>query len=609
MKKIFSIVLAFAAALFAGVACTPEEPVVPPTFAVTPLEEPLPCTEGIGTLEYIVENPIAGSEIVFGESTAEWLGGFAVVEGENKIQFEYAANNDAPSSEPREASFTVAYGALEPVTVTIRQYPQPYPFSVEITKITPMGCNATITPLDLEAKYFYIATTDKLINDAAAKAGTTGYEAFTTGAEVLMYETVSNWMPYNWNSKPKSGVVEATEDDYTAPLQWNELAEGINPRIIICGIAQDENENVILTTFAQVVELELTAYPVINVPEEQRTQNIGAEAGEILLDLVLENPIEGCNVGVSTKASWLKPNADANGTAIIEDGKLRIAYEANPYGSVRTATITLNYDYASRVDINVVQAANANAEPITITITIKERHWDYILVDVTPSDESVTCCIGALSKKYYDGGNYNYDGTDAGLVKATLTSYGTQRFEGKQTNYKITKFTPSLNASSEGEEYYVWAYAADGGYGEATGAISDVTKVLTTVVYDKPAINILSVTQTVEGETTTLEAKSGKYYVSPKPATITFTYEVTNPTTNGEVRWNGSYYLSNYYNVINSGTEVLDTEKKQVTFQTNAYDAEQYSHNASIYIAYFADGASDTSSDATASISIVQNAE
>lgn len=610
MKNIQSIILAFACALFVCVACSKEDP-IPPQVTVTPLSETLTYEAGVGELFYSVEFPVNGATIILGEPSEPWLHDLAVVEAENKITFAYDANESTPDSEARVATFTITYDMLEPILVTVTQGVQPYPFTVALSNQTPMGCSAAITPLDMEGTYYFLPTTDVAIAEAAKKAGTEGLEQFTTGAEVLMYETISDWMSYMWSSRPKSGEFVATEEDYSAPMIWNTLEKEENPRIVICGIAQDENGKAMLTTFAQTVEVQLLPYPALTIPEAQLKQNVGIAAGEFLLDLTVANPIEGYAVSASTKASWLKPEVDESGNAVIKDGKFKVAYEANPYGSARTATLTLKYSYASSVDITVTQEANKDAAPITFTITIKERHWDHIIVDITPSDEQVTCCIGALSKAYYEGGNYNYDGTDAAIVKATVNTYGTQRFKGKQTDYKITKFTPSLSESSDGEEYYVWAYAADGGYGEATGAISDVTKVLTTIVYDKPSISILSMMETVDGVTSEVELSgsgySATYYISPKAATYVVTYEVKNPTANGEVRFNGS--PSNYYNVIVPDSWALDTEKKQFTFSTNAYDAEQYSHNATLYLAYYSDGAGDTSSDATVNVKVTQNAE
>lgn len=610
MKNLQVLFWTIVCALFVGVACSDEDP-IPPQVTVTELTEAFSYEAGTGEIHYAIEFPVTGASIILGEPSESWLHDLAVVELENKITFAYDENTSTPDSEPRVATFTITYEQLEPIVVTISQGVQPFPFTVDVANATPMGCSATITPLDMELPYYFMATTDAAIAKAAEKVGTAGFEHLTTGAEVVMYETVSEWMSYLWNSRPKTGVFEASEEDYQNPLIWNSLEEGAKPRIIVCGIAQDESGNAILTTFAQTIEVELLAYPTLTIPEAQLKQSVGVAAGEFLLDLTIANPIEGQSVNASTKASWLKPEVDENGNAVIKDGKFKVAFEANPYGSARTATLTLKYNYASSIDIAVTQEANKDAAPITFTITIKERHWDHILVDITPSDEQATCCVGALSKAYYEGGNYQYDGTDAAIVNATINAYGTQRFVGKQTDLKITKFSPSLSESSNGEEYYVWVYAADGGYGAATGAISEVTKELTTIVYDKPALNIVSVAQTVDGTTTNLDLSgsgySATYYISPKPATIVVTYEVLNPSKNGEVRINGS--PSNYYNVIADKSWTLDTEKKQLTFTTNAYNAEQYSHNATIYLAYYGDGPSDTSSDATVNIKVTQNAE
>lgn len=611
MKKFLSIAATMVCALLVGVSCTPDEPIDPPTLSVTQPAAPYSYEAGTGEVSFTLEYPVNGVDIVLGEPSAEWLHSLAVVAEESKITFAYDANNTTPDSANREASFTVSYDELEPITVVVSQGVPPFPFDVEITRKSPLGCDATITPLDMESTYTYIATTDAAIAEAAALAGTGEYANLTTGAEVLIYEEASGWISYMWNSRPKTGVCEATESDYSNPLEWATIGEDEKPCIVVSGITKNDEGEILITTFAQVVDVELVAMPELNVPEAQLTQNVEPTEGEFVLDLTVTNPLEGDSITYTTKSAWVKPSLNANGGLNVENGKLTVEYEANPYNTPRSATLTFRYNYATSVDVTVNQPANADAAPITFEITVKESHWDHILVDIVPSDENVTCCVGAVSKAYYDGGNYKYDGTDAKLVENTVNTYGTQRFKGKQTDLKITKFDPTPSASNSGSEYYVWVYAADGEYGSATTAISDVEKVLTTVVYDKPELSIVKVEQIVDGETTVVEMTGSGYYaaynVSPKSAEIVVTYEVKNPTANGEVRFNGN--PSDYYDVITDDSWTMDAENNQFSFTTNPYNAEQSSHSATIYVAYYADGAGDSSTDATASVKINQLSE
>lgn len=625
MKKIFSTLLVLACALFVSIACT-NVPTPETSLTVEELAEALPLEGGQGELTYSIVTPVADAAVVLGEPSATWLHDLAVVADANKITFVYDANNDTPQAEPREATFTVTYGALEPVLVTVKQLSNAPQFTVTMSDASPESVRVSVTPNDLEMTYLIAQTTDVLMAEYAQLLGTEGFEHCKNVADVFMQHTANSYV--GWTDRLdyqlKKGVFPNTEDpnfyEGADVYQWYGLEAnpetGVKPTpyLVVCGVARDpETKMPVLTTMAEVIVPELLPYPELVIPEEQLAQSVVSTAGEFYLDISVKDAIEGLNIGAETKVSWLKPNVDEIGAAILEDGKLKVAFDANPYGVDRSATLTLLYNYAAAVNVTVTQAANADAEPITLTVTVKECHWDHILVDIVPSDETVTCCIGAISKEYYEGGNYLYDGTDIALVNATLTSYNTQRFTGKQTDYKITKFNPGLSAAKEGETYYVWAYAADGGYGEASGAISEVVKKEVTIVYDKPAINILSVAQTVDGVTTNLELTgsgySATYQISPKAATFVVTYEVTNKTANGEVRWNGNYYISNSYGVIVEDSEKLDTEKNQVTFSTNAYDASKKYHTANLNIAYYGGGAEDKSSDATAQIKLTQLAE
>ena len=95
-----------------------KEPVVVPATPALKLvsgsEVEYPYAGGAGSVEFTLENPVAGVAVV-AESNADWVTISKVAE--NAVDYSVAANE----GEARETKITLTYGLLEPVEVTIKQ--------------------------------------------------------------------------------------------------------------------------------------------------------------------------------------------------------------------------------------------------------------------------------------------------------------------------------------------------------------------------------------------------------------------------------------------------------------------------------------------------------
>ena len=536
--------MALACALFVGVSCTPsDEPQTPeaPVITVTNAPEANFAPEaGEFTLNYTIENPVQGKALEV-STEAAWLtvGEIAA----DAVPFTYEANSDTPGSEPREAVITFAYEGAESVVVTVKQDAQAPHFSVTFTDCTTTSAKATCTPLDLEAPYLMLkANVSAIESNGSAEAWLNSYLSGTG----------------KWYATPRTGVATESYSCYEPAV------------LVIVGATKDDDANFTFTTPIYVFNVQLVPKPVLTISELAHT--VSHEAGVITLDYSVEHGVEGVNPTVSTKAGWVHTT--------IEAGKITIAYDANEYAKARTASLSFSYEGADAPQVvTIEQAANPNAETTTFTLEVTESHFDHVIVNVTPSNTNVKYALSGVSKKDFEG--YSYSGSDAKLQE-DLTSpyYKPTILTGVQTGYKL-----SVGPSDySGWDWYIYAYAVSE---DETVAVSDVVKVLVTVVNDKP----------------TLSFEKAPFEVSAEGGVYKVKYIVTNPVEGGVVKFNGSQ--SNYYGVLKDNSWKINTETCEIEFEVNPYDASQYSHYATLYLAYYANEAS-TTSIATASLKVNQ---
>ena len=543
MKKFSFYFMALAALIFAGVACTPEIGGDTGIAKVTfEVCEILPAEGGAHTLTYAITNPISGAELLLGEPSAEWLHDLAVVDA-TTVSFVLDANNATPGSEPREATFTATYGTLEALTVTVKQAATSAPFSIEFTNCTTTSALATITPAEGVGTYYW---------KKASESDLVGYES---NAAWLKSKIDTSWFV-----TLNEGVLadQSISEYYGAAY------------IIIAGAVEGAN-GYEFTTPVYTFQVPLVPKPVLTITPLKNS--VSYEAGTITLNYSVENAAEGDVVTLSKDASWT--------TTTIENGKITIAYTANDSAKARTASLSFSYPNvdASTV-VTLSQEANPNAEVVTFSLEVTETHFDHVIVNVTPSNTNTKFALGGVSKKDFENA-YTYNNSDSKLQEDLASPYYKPAIiSGAQTGYKL-----KVDASDySGWDWYIYAYAVSN---DGTVATSDVCKVLVTINNDKPALSF----------------DESSFSVSAEGGTYTIKYNLSNPIAGGVVKFNGN--PSNYYGVLADKSWSIDTEKGEITFQVNPYDASQYSHYAYIYIAYYADENS-TTSIATASIKVNQ---
>lgn len=540
MKKFYSYFMALAL-VFAGVACTPiggDTGIAKVTFEEC---EVLPAEGGAHTLTYAITNPISGAELILGEPSAEWLHDLVVVDA-STVSFVVDANEAAPGTEPREATFTATYSTLEALTVTVKQSATEASFSIEFSNCTTTSALATITPAEGVGTYYW---------KKASESDLVGYES---NAAWLKSKIDTSWFV-----TLNEGVLEnqSISEYYGAAY------------IIIAGAVETEN-GYEFTTSVHTFQVPLVPKPVLTITPLENS--VSHEAGVITLNYSVEHAVEGSNVTLSKDAAWT--------TTTIEEGIITIAYSANEYAKTRTASLSFSYPNVDAATVvTLTQEANPTAEVVTFSLEVTETHFDHVIVNVTPSSATTKFALGGVSKYDFDG--YAYSGSDSNLQADLTSSYKKPAIlTGAQTGYKL-KVSPS---DYYGWDYYIYVYAVSEDEAVAT---SDVHKVLVTVKDDKPAITF----------------ETSPFEVSAEGGTYTIKYTISNPVNGGVVKFNGSQ--SNYYGVLVNDSWSINNEKCEITVQVNPYDTSQYSHYATIYIAYYADETSTTSL-ATASLKINQ---
>lgn len=561
MKSLMSNLLLVVTLLLIGVACTTtpaptpgEDPVVETAKLSIAACELLPAEGGECSLAYTIENPVEGAELIFGESSAEWLHD-VVLSDDSHITFVYDENSDMPGSEPREASFTVTYADLDPISVVVKQASYEAEFTVTFTNATPTSVDVTCVAKDPEMRF---------VVGKLSGASLSEFESKEAWAEYYVTDRLAHWYEnYTFQgSFPTEGINNT----------FNFYSYDMPAYVVVFGFSYTgEWENVEVATQVYLFEPPLLPTPVMNFDATEKS--VLAAAGEISFDYTLENPIDGQQIAVETSAEWL--------TATLTSDSVVLSYEANTTAKERTATLTCSYMGAEDVTLELKQSGDTEAEPITFELTVLESHYDYILVDITPSDTNTKYAVGTILKSDFE--DYPYYGSDEALMQDLVSSYNKPTIiSGVQTNYAV-----SVGASDyTGWQWYVFVYAVDEAENVATSAL---VKTLVDVVDDTPI----------------LEFEVKKLNVPAEGGVFTVKYTLTNGREGGVVRFNGS--PMNYYEVLKPNSWSIDTDKCEVTFEVNTYDELLFSHDATIFIAYYATADSEYS-DATASLRIEQDA-
>lgn len=583
MKKIFTLMLAFACALFAGVSCTPNsgleggEDNTPKAIVFEEVGE-LDANGGSLNLNYTLTNEVLGTQLVLGEPTATWLTVELPDEG-NYVVLNYTKNLESPNSPAREASFTATYGDNEPVVVTVKQASlTEVSFEIAWDEAT-LSCNfASYTvKSEVNPNMLYLSASDLDFQQYGIQGETVvdkfnNYVAFITqnfiiGTEVGSTFEGDNWWYYKGNMQYPKELYRQTADDVYV------YAVGIN-------ITATESDS--WGTYATGIELAtpihtwkaaFLPFPTINVTGDLQ-KNVTAEAGSLELDVKVENPIEGNNIMVSVdeNVTWAVPT--------YADGKLTVAYEANTAALPREAKIYIDYGMmndwgypqtvAEQVVVTLTQAKDDAAEVVTFDIQVVETHFNRIVVNVTPSNTNVPYYLNLAQANDYDGNPIDINWIEK--VTSDLKYGGDKKkvFTGALENHTI--LTQPGNYEFTGYDFHVYAFAVQvnkatvEGEDDTYAPAGEASHVLTTVnIEDFPKL-------TLNGGGLVWNADQNRYDLTvSKAGTVTFNYEVTNPVDGASVKLNGNKINDNYNLVAGDDIPTIDATNKTITLELNGY--------------------------------------
>lgn len=581
MKKIFTLMLALACAMFVGVSCTPDNggeqgggESYTSTVAVTGAPEANLAPEaGELTLGYTITNPSLTAALSI-TTEATWVHVGEV--GETSVALTYDANTESPGSPAREAVVVFAYEGAKSVNVTLKQDSQTPSFSVEFLNVTPQTAQYVCTPVDNEMLYLLVSSQDL---GQYGVQGATPAEMMQNYIQLLASNDMLATQPDYWfvyqganTEMPKEASRWSAEDSVTVyavgfKATNTKEADGV--------VFATEAE---LATAVHVWNVPFLPYPSLTIAEADLNKTVSSAAGEVTIDCAIENPVEGTELMVETEAAWV--------TASYADGKITLAYEANTAAVARRASIAVSYGYFTNpTEIILVQEKDANAQAITLNIEVVGTQFNGIIVNVTPSDAEAVYALNqcAVEKDYETGAELEMDWL--GKAEELLSYTGTATFhQGTLTNHFI-KMNPSYYQWN-GYDYYV--------YGVPVAATSEgdrwtVSQILGEVSYTKTTIDASKMPK-LEWDLTKTEGlvwneNNERYDIEAvEGSTIVLHFNVINPAEGAFVTLNGTS-LYDSYNVVD-GEPVIDNEAGTITIKVDKFDTSKKYHYVSLTFKY-----------------------
>ena len=579
MKKIFTLMLALACAMFVGVSCTPDNgdqggSSYTSSVAVTGAPEANLAPEaGELTLGYTIENPsLTGALSVTTEATWVHVGEV----GETSVALTYDANTESPGSPAREAVVVFAYEGAKSVNVTLKQDSQTPSFAVEFLNVTPQTAQYVCTPVDNEMLYLLVSSQDL---GQYGVQGATPAEMMQNYIQLLASNDMLATQPDYWfvyqganTEMPKEASRWSAEDSVTVyavgfKATNTKEADGV--------VFATEAE---LATAVHVWNVPFLPYPSLTIAEADLNKTVSSAAGEVTIDCAIENPVEGTELMVETEAAWV--------TASYADGKITLAYEANTAAVARRASIAVSYGYFTNpTEIILVQEKDANAQAITLNIEVVGTQFNGIIVNVTPSDAEAVYALNqcAVEKDYETGAELEMDWL--GKAEELLSYTGTATFhQGTLTNHFI-KMNPSYYQWN-GYDYYVYgvpvAATSEGDRWTVSQILGEVSYTKTTIDASKMPKLEWDLTKNPElvwnenNERYDLEAVEG--------STVVLNFKVNNHVEGAFVALNGTS-LYDSYNVVD-GEPVIDNEAGTITIKVDKFDTSKKYHYVSLTFKY-----------------------
>ena len=589
MKKIFTLMWAVVCAALTIVSCNPDSPEDQPSVKTAKItvtgapEANLTPEAGELTLGYAIEGATLTDALQV-TTEATWV---KVVEvGEATVAITYDANTDAPGSPAREAVIKFAYNGADDVLVTLKQDTEAAQFEVAFSEVSCNYAAYTCTPADNEMLYLLASSQDL---SQYGVQGETPAELMKNYAEMLAsYGMLSGeadgWFVFKGatTEMPKVATRWSAEDEVKV------YAVGINATVTD-GVDEYGAPiiSVAYTTAVHAWDVPFLPYPTLTL-EGELTRNVTAAAGEVVINCVLENPMEGAEVVAQTEAAWVTPS--------YADGKLTLAYEANTAAVSRRAVVSVAYGtYTEPIEVTLVQEKDANAVAITLNVEVTGTAFNGIWVNITPSDKEVTYAMNyqAVEKDWETGAELE---TDWMKVSENLLSYtGNATFhKGDLTNHFI-KMNPS-NYEWYGLDYYVYAVAVEATSEETTDWQGNpktnwtVNQILSDVSYAKTTIDV-SKMPSLEWDLTknpelVWNANADRYDLEVvEGSTVVLNFIVNNPAEGAFLALNSTSGLYDNNNVVD-GEPVIDNAAGTITFKVDKFDESKYYHYINLTFKY-----------------------
>ncbi len=592
MKKLFTLMWAIVCAALTVVSCTtdgpadePQGPTYTSTITVTGAPEANLAPEaGELSLGYTIENPtLTGALVVTTE--AAWVKVGEI--GEATVALTYEANADAPGTPAREAVIKFAYDGAKDFLVTLKQDSAEAIFSVEFSEATSDSAVATLKSANPEIDWIALCySTSDIVEAGFEKPMDFINDKLAIAVEMQMPYVFMYYQTYQTSgsmgqgdSEPfmcmKSYMAGPTDKLYLFVIGYNKQ------------VAEDETDTSTFNGPVHVFEVPLLPTPILTPSATEAT--VTAVEGSTVIDVTLENAIEGAYVKASTEATWVVPT--------YADGKLTLAYEANTAALSRQATISVDYvkkntigepgteDYyeweetlvQGGFEITLTQEADENAEKITFEIeVVKEHsytHFDRIVVNVKPSNKEVPYVLNTVDAYNYGGNLVEIDWKDqvAGDMRYLAED---KVFKGDLTNHSIILYPANYNSDIEIPKYHVYAFALSE---DKSAAISEASHILADVdLSDKPVV-----TWDVEKSGLTLNQQNRYEINVNENSEVVLYFNVANTVEGASLKLNDAGD-----NGILAGEPVIDNAAGTITFKIskfNPYNSSNYARPGFLY--------------------------
>ena len=417
MKKILTLMLALACALFVGVSCTKDsadgkKPKEAITFEYLGI---LSHEQGNYKLNYTVNVEMTDfSKLVLGKPSSDWLKVSLPLTDDNYVNVSVLENKADPGTPAREDSFTVTLDNHPSVTVVVKQGSYGVDFEFHFIENT-KSCNYAqcyCEPKDNDLKYVAVSSSqlaDKGVTGSTPAAQLKNYVERLAKDGVLEKSNEGYWFQGSSEDFPMDAFRVTPEDEvYVYAVGFEATPTGqsaYDPDLDV----EYQVYKVDLVTPVNKEVVPFLPYPTFEVAQADMTKKVSCEKATFDVDCKVLNPMANGVVDCKTDANWL--------SASWNNDKLTLTCEANISAIGRSATMSVRYgvkkesatgkelfDVYAEVEFTVRQDNDPNAEAPKYEIVLTETKFHKLVIDVTTDDPNVQYVVDCtLESNLSDG--------------------------------------------------------------------------------------------------------------------------------------------------------------------------------------------------------------